>query len=369
MDSVALAADFALADAFNGGLMLGHFSDVGLWETGWYSISLLKYNRLTLGSILAEPLEVHSVRRKTLVFIGMFSLLREFIRRLGRPVTIIVMDSDDLEPPAQFGMNPAHLLVTVAVVTVVLSMIVVAVISLTPVRGLLPGYASVDIHREAVQNEMRLQAMADSLTRQQEYVNRLRDMILGRVDTSMARSVTVYNDPLTPGDVGLNEPLATDNWADHEQPAVKFRELRTEPAPNLPEPGHRPSMLSALSLPALPPVTGVLTRGYDARTGHFAIDLAVEEGSMVRSIGEGYVVLVDWTHDGGQIIAVQHADGFLSVYKHNSAILKRVGDRVNDREAIARSGNSGEITTGPHLHFELWHNGLAQDPSYYLLGV
>jgi hypothetical protein len=299
----------------------------------------------------------------------MFSLLREFIRRIGRPVTVIVMDSDDLEPPAQFGVRPGHLLGTVGVCTFLFSFILVALIAFTPVRGLLPGYASVDIHREAVQNEMRLQAMADSLTRQQEYVNRLRDMILGRVDTSMARPASGFEDAPTPGDMGFSEPLATDNWADHEQPAVMFDVLRTRRVVDLPDPGSRPSMLSALSLPALPPVTGVLTRGYDARTGHFAIDLAVEEGSMVRSIGEGYVVLVDWTHDGGQVIAVQHADGFLSVYKHNSAVLKRVGDRVSDREAIARSGNSGEITTGPHLHFELWHNGLAQDPSYYLLGV
>ncbi|MEQ9105785.1 MAG: M23 family metallopeptidase [Rhodothermales bacterium] len=299
----------------------------------------------------------------------MFSLLREFIRRIGRPLTVIVMDSDDLEPPTQFGMNPAHLLGAIGASVLACSVILVALITLTPVRGLLPGYASVDIHRDAVQNDMRLQAMADSLARQQEYVNRLRDMILGRVDTTMARRATVYEETPPPNDFGFSEPLATDNWADHEQPAVAFQALRTRRVADSPDPGSRPSMLSALSLPALPPVTGVLTRGYDARTGHFAIDLAVEEGSMVRSIGEGYVVLVDWTHDGGQVIAVQHADGFLSVYKHNSAVLKRVGDRVSDREAIARSGNSGEITTGPHLHFELWHNGLAQDPSYYLLGV
>lgn len=299
----------------------------------------------------------------------MFSLLREFIRRLGRPVTVIVMDSDDLEPPAQFGLNPGHVLVAVGVAVALVSALVVATITLTPIRGLLPGYASVDIHRDALQNEMRLQAMADSLTSQQEYVNRLRDMILGRVDTSMARRATSFPDAPLPSDVGFAEPLATDNWLDHEQPAMAFQALRTRRVVELPESANRPSMLSALSLPALPPVTGVLTRGYDARTGHFAIDLAVEEGSVVRSIGEGYVVLVDWTHDGGQVIAVQHADGFLSVYKHNSAVLKRVGDRVSDREAIARSGNSGEITTGPHLHFELWHNGLAQDPSYYLLGV
>lgn len=89
---------------------------------------------------------------------------------------------------------------------------------------------------------------------------------------------------------------------------------------------------------------------------------------MVRSIGDGYVVLSDWTHEGGFTIAVQHAEGYVSVYKHNQRLLKRVGDRVRAREAVAMSGNSGEISTGPHLHFELWLDGLAQDPVYYLVG-
>ena len=127
--------------------------------------------------------------------------------------------------------------------------------------------------------------------------------------------------------------------------------------------------LSGLRFPVLPPVTGIVTREFDARTGHYAMDIAVNEGSVVRAIGDGYVILADWTHDGGQIIAVQHADGFVSVYKHNSRLLKRLGDRVHDREAVSLSGNSGEITTGPHLHFELWQNGLAQDPNYYVIGM
>ena len=80
------------------------------------------------------------------------------------------------------------------------------------------------------------------------------------------------------------------------------------------------------------------------------------------------MIFADWTHEGGYTVTVQHADGYLTVFKHNQRLLKRVGDRVRAREAVAMSGNSGEITTGPHLHFELWHNGLAQDPSFYFIG-
>jgi murein DD-endopeptidase MepM/ murein hydrolase activator NlpD len=88
----------------------------------------------------------------------------------------------------------------------------------------------------------------------------------------------------------------------------------------------------------------------------------------VRAVGSGYVVLADWTQEGGYTVAVQHSDGYLSVYKHNKQLLKQIGDRVQAREALAVSGNSGQMTTGPHLHFELWRNGLAQDPRPYVAG-
>jgi murein DD-endopeptidase MepM/ murein hydrolase activator NlpD len=127
--------------------------------------------------------------------------------------------------------------------------------------------------------------------------------------------------------------------------------------------------MPSLSLPVQAPVdTGFPTRRFDAGDGHFGIDLAVSEGTMVRAVGAGYVVLADWTQEGGYTVVVQHSDGYLSVYKHNKRLLKQIGDRVQAREALAVSGNSGQMTTGPHLHFELWRNGLAQDPRPYVTG-
>ena len=87
----------------------------------------------------------------------------------------------------------------------------------------------------------------------------------------------------------------------------------------------------------------------------------------MRSVGDGYVTFADWTQAGGYTIAVQHAGGYLSIYKHNARLLKRAGERVRSREVVALSGNTGEITSGPHLHFELWRDGLAQDPASFLI--
>jgi murein DD-endopeptidase MepM/ murein hydrolase activator NlpD len=116
-------------------------------------------------------------------------------------------------------------------------------------------------------------------------------------------------------------------------------------------------------------VDGIVSRGFSASANHYGMDFAVDEGSPVRAVGDGYVVFADWTHEGGYVIAVQHADGYLSVYKHNARLLRRLGDHVRSRETIALSGNTGEITSGPHLHFELWRNGLAQDPRTFFVNA
>jgi murein DD-endopeptidase MepM/ murein hydrolase activator NlpD len=139
-------------------------------------------------------------------------------------------------------------------------------------------------------------------------------------------------------------------------------------AGDIPIPANVPRhLVSSLRFPARPPVDGYVTRSFSAMAAHFAVDFAVPEGTAVQSIGDGHVIFADWTNDGGYSLIVQHAEGYVSVFKHNQRLLKRVGDRVVDREAIAISGNSGELTSGPHIHVELWHDGLAQDPQRYFI--
>ncbi|NNF03798.1 MAG: M23 family metallopeptidase [Rhodothermales bacterium] len=301
----------------------------------------------------------------------MFSLLREFMSRAGLPVRVILMDDDPAESPAQFRVDPGRVLWAISGGVVLLTVLLVGILLLTPMRTILPGYTSDAMQRNARLNDLRIAALEDSLAVQDAYLARLRDLMLGNVDTSSTSAPSetfVLRDPVPAPLIG--DP-STEDWEDHEQPALPIDRL------DVPESGTErvvpasssSRFLAGLTFPMLPPVSGLVSRGFDARTGHFAIDIVVEEGSVVRSVGDGYVIVADWTHDGGQIIAVQHADGYISIYKHNSSLLKRVGDAVRSRDAIALSGNSGEITTGPHLHFELWHNGLAQDPGYYLIDL
>ena len=116
----------------------------------------------------------------------------------------------------------------------------------------------------------------------------------------------------------------------------------------------------------LNPVSGTLIDDYSIKTKHFGVDLVCKENAIICSVSEGVIVTSDWTKETGFVIAVQHPRGFLSFYKHNSVLLKDVGEYVKGGDPIAIVGNSGELTSGPHLHFELWKNGQSVNPENYI---
>lgn len=274
-----------------------------------------------------------------------------------------------MEQPRRYRIKPLHVFYLYAISMLAFGLVLISLVTLTPLRELIPGYGTQEMRRHARLNTLRLTALQDSLEMQYEYVRQLRHLMMGELDSMAVGNVSSGEGEMVQQTMPAvaSEPLSQD-WADHEQPALPVNQMPVRPAAVEPQASVVKKYLSSLTLPVQSPVNGYLTRGYDARIGHYAADFAVAEGTPVRSIGDGYVILADWAQEGGFTIAIQHADGYVSVYKHNQQLLKRVGDRVRDREVIAQSGNSGEISTGPHLHFELWYEGLAQDPRYFLVG-
>ena len=115
-----------------------------------------------------------------------------------------------------------------------------------------------------------------------------------------------------------------------------------------------------------PPVIGYISDTFNFQKKHFAVDLVAKKNSKVSSVLAGTVIVSDWSSEVGYFIGIQHKDNYISFYKHNSSLLKKVGDYVSAGEHIAVIGNSGEFSTGPHLHFELWHNGSPVNPLDYI---
>lgn len=294
----------------------------------------------------------------------MWSFLKKLLMHWDGEVVVLVVEDAYAGAPAPFTLRPLRLLTLWGVSTMLLAVLLLALVLLTPLRELFPGTATEEMQQRARLSSLRVAALEDSLAMQQEYIVQLRQLILGEVTPVESREKQLEVAGET--DVMLPEAaLGSENWQEHQPPALPILELVAPTTPQVQPAVFRSDPLLQLQFPVFPPVEGFLTRGFDARSGHYGVDWAVEEGTVVRSIGNGYVIFADWTQAGGFVIIVQHTDGYLSVYKHNQRLLKQVGDRVRDREAIALSGNTGEITTGPHLHFELWRYGLAQDPLNY----
>jgi len=114
------------------------------------------------------------------------------------------------------------------------------------------------------------------------------------------------------------------------------------------------------------PVSGVVTRKFDSKTKHYGVDIVAKKNEAIKAITDGSVIISSWTQDSGYVVGIQHKNQLISFYKHNSVLLKKVGDYVKAGDIVAIIGDSGELTDGPHLHFELWHNGNPANPEDFI---
>lgn len=298
----------------------------------------------------------------------MWSFLVDLVRSAGAEHTVVLMEADDVGEARRYRIQPSRVVWAWGGSMVGAGLIVAGLVAFTPLRTQIPGYGTETIEQSARNTAEQLQSLQDSLAAQRQYVSRLRQLITGRIDSVARAGPTAGQSsprgvPNRAGQEWNGEEGESDRSIQEERtlaPSV-FAAAGSESAAGNAVPG--------LSFPLPAPVaSGFPTRDFDAGSGHYGVDVAVPEGEHIHSVGDGFVVWADWTQDGGHTIAVQHAGGYLSVYKHNRRLLKRRGDRVRAQEPVAVSGNTGAITTGPHLHFELWRNGLAQSPKSYIAG-
>ena len=127
--------------------------------------------------------------------------------------------------------------------------------------------------------------------------------------------------------------------------------------------------LSKVVFPVMMPTSGYITRGFDPNQRHFGIDVAGRTGTPVNAAAEGYVIFAGWTNDDGYVMIISHAGGFLTYYKHNQSLLKSANSFVKRGEPVAFMGNSGVTSSGPHLHFEVWKDGVPVDPAIFIVNL
>lgn len=297
----------------------------------------------------------------------MIRFLQDLLSHPGTARTVIVMEPDSMSTPRQYEVRPGYAFYAGVITVVGLAAVVVALLVVTPLRDRLGGASAAELRSLAEAGAARASALEDSLSVQAEQIQVLRSLITGGV--SIADSGVAGEALPAPA---LQASSAATSGSTDAAPVRDSSPTRSPgplPMRLLARGGARAAetYLGRLRVPALPPLDGVVSRGFHPADGHFGLDLAVAQGTPVRAFGDGYVVFADWTHAGGYVVAVQHPDGYLSLYKHASRLRSRVGERVRTRDVIALSGNTGASTSGPHLHFELWRDGLAQDPAAFLV--
>ena len=235
----------------------------------------------------------------------------------------------------------------------VIFLIASLIIAFTPLRNYLPGYMNSEVREQVVLNALRADSLQQMLERQRMYILNIQDIISGTVKVDSVHSI----DSLT---VVRSEELMERTQAEDE-----FRKQYEET-----------ERYNLTSIDNAPVVTGLIffrpTRGmvssvFDANKRHFGIDIAASPNESVLATLDGTVIMATYTADTGYVIQVQHNQNLVSVYKHCGSLLKKEGDVVKAGEAIALVGNTGEKTTGPHLHFEIWNRGRALDPSKYIV--
>jgi murein DD-endopeptidase MepM/ murein hydrolase activator NlpD len=223
----------------------------------------------------------------------------------------------------------------------------------TPLGTVVGVDPSLKAAADSVENETqrRLRALAEEVAVVKNYNIQLRKA-LGERNLSTAA---------TPAEARTTEAVQPS-----EPPAAAFTEEFTPPTPAAMHVAANAEGLKA-SFPLLTPVLGVLTRGFEPARKHLGIDLAAKQGTPVHAAAEGYVVFAGWTFEDGNVLILSHGSGYMTVYKHNSSLLKSTGSLVKRGEVIALVGSTGITSKGPHLHFEVLKDGLPQDPQGYLL--
>lgn len=232
--------------------------------------------------------------------------------------------------------------------------VVISIIAYTPARELIPGYPDQNTVRNIHMNNFRLDSLEKEIIKRDVYFENLRRIIAGE----KPQDFDSKSDSLIPQkDVSFTKSKEDSAMRQMVEPADKFG-LATIISKKI-----NTALSSTLFFP---PVKGLITNSFNSKGEHYGTDIVASANEVVKATLAGTVTLAGWTLETGYVIQIQHENNIISLYKHNAELLKHIGDRVKAGEPIAIIGNSGELTTGPHLHFELWYNGTSLDPQQYI---
>lgn len=273
---------------------------------------------------------------------------------------LAVFNDTTFEELWRVRLSKANAFLAAALLLVLTLAVNTSLIAFTNLREFIPGYPNVEMRRNILMNAIMLDSLEHELEIRDKYFRDLNDVISGRQPIG---SVVLRDSTRDYSNVEFRRSPEDSVFRARVEQEEKYS-LSALPAQS----GSGSQQGTSLAnIHFFPPVKGIISSNFDARTRHYATDIVTQPKAVVSSTLEGTVIMTGWTMETGFVIAIQHANNLISVYKHNARLLKEMGDRVWAGESISIVGDSGELyTSGPHLHFELWHNGVALDPAQYI---
>lgn len=278
--------------------------------------------------------------------------------KLATTYRLVIINDDSFEEINNTKLTLANLYTIASSIFVALAFLVFLLIIFTPLKQFIPGYGNFNAEQKAEQLERQIEDLEKEVDSYKLWSEGIKNIMIGKVDTTGSSGQTEM--PISIEDRALN----VDKIPEDEDLRIAIDEDINEPTATVVNLAAKEKPLEQLFF--TPPVSGNVTLPFAPDENHYGVDITSPKNTPVKSVMSGFVISSDWTLETGNTICIQHPDNLVSFYKHNSVLLKKVGDIVNAGEAIAIIGNTGEHSTGPHLHFELWHKGKPIDPWDYV---
>lgn len=275
---------------------------------------------------------------------------KPFSQRLLNKYRLVVLNEATYEERLSYKLSRLNIFLFFSLIAILIIISTICLIAFTSVKEYIPGYDSTVLRTNAVKNIETLDSLTLVIEKNQDFINSIGSVILGETTTSEAQK-----------EIKVRIDISDIEFKVNQEDSLLRKVVEKEDRFNVLE-----SATSKVKYVLISPIFGQVTSRFDYGIKHFGTDIAVPINSPVKSIAKGTVVLAEWTVQTGYVIVIEHAYGLTSVYKHNDSGLISQGDLVESGQVIALSGNTGELTTGPHLHFELWREGIPVNPENYV---
>ena len=278
---------------------------------------------------------------------------KKFTKKLLHKYRLVILNEDTFEERFAIKLTRLNVFILTSLSAISLVFFTILLIAFTPLREYIPGYSSAKLKKQATTLNYKTDSLVNELELNKRYYASIRKVLTGDVASLEFNRDSILQ--AEKNDVGVLE-VAT-----NKEDSLLREKVDKEDKYNLFESSGDQS-----NYVLFPPVNGAISEGYNFEEKHFAVDVVVAANTPVKATADGTVFFAEWTVETGYVVIIEHNQELISVYKHNSSITKSQGDLVKAGEVIAMSGNTGELSTGPHLHFELWSKGYPVNPTNFI---